>query len=119
MPASAIGTGAKEKVREFYEGLVRQEWQQAYATLHPESQSHLSVEEFTLLAQTYRSSLGFEPEELHVQSCAEKEAEAIAHVVLTGHIESRQRRYKDAVVLRRSDDGWRITLQDHFGRIAR
>jgi hypothetical protein len=67
------------------------------------------------LAQAYRRNLGFEPEELHVQSCEEKGTEAIAHVVLTGRNGSHQRRYKDAVVLRPSADGWKILLPIYFG----
>jgi hypothetical protein len=98
---------------------VRQDWQQAYDALHPDNKARLTLEGFTRLAQAYRHNLGFNPEELHVQSCEEKEAEAIAHVVWTGQSASKQRRYKDAVVLRQSAGGWKVILPDTFGRILR
>lgn len=115
-PAPPPGTGAREAVQDFYEGLMRQDWQQAYTTLHPESKKRLTRENFTRLAQTYRHKLGFDPEQLRVQSCEEKGAEAIAHVVLIGRAASKQRRYKDAVVLRQSAEGWRVVLPGTFGR---
>jgi hypothetical protein len=98
--------------------LVRQDWQQAHVALHPDSKKRLTLEEFTRLAQAYRRNIGFDPEELRVQSCEEKGAEAIARVVLTGRNASRLRRYKDAVVLRQSADGWRVILPAAFGRNA-
>jgi hypothetical protein len=110
------GTGASEAVKSYYEGLIRQDWQQAYLVLHPDNQKRLSSQEFTLLAQAYRSSLGFEPDELHVQSCDEKGSEALAHVVLTGHNASKEMRYKDAIALRHGADGWRVVLPATFGR---
>jgi hypothetical protein len=117
-PAPPVGTGAKEAVRDYYAGLLRQDWRQMYGGLHPESQKRLTLEEFTQLAQAYRRSLGFYPEELHVQTCDEKGAEAMAHVVLTGHQASRTRRYRDAVALRQNNDGWRVILPANFGRVA-
>lgn len=114
-PAPPAGTGAREKVHQFYEGLLRQDWEQAYDALHPESKKRLTPAQFTRLAQAYRRHLGFDPEELHIQSCDEKGEEAIAHVVLTGRDASRSRRYKDAVALRRSAEGWRVILPSTFG----
>ncbi|HEY7328952.1 MAG TPA: hypothetical protein VH592_15015 [Gemmataceae bacterium] len=118
-PEAHNGTGAREAVRDYYEGLIRQDWQQAYTALHHESKKRWTLDAFTRLAQAYRRNLGFEPEELHVQSCEEKGTEAVAHVVLTGRNASQQRRYKDAVALRTSADGWKILLPVTFGRNAR
>jgi hypothetical protein len=112
-------TGASEALKSYYDGLIYQDWQQAYLVLHPDNQKRWALQEFTRLAQAYRSSLGFEPEELHLQSCEEKGSEAIAHVVLTGHNASKELRYKDAVVLRRGADGWRVVLPVTFGRKVR
>ena len=71
------------------------------------------------LARDYRAGLGFEPEELHLRACQEHDSEAIAHVVLTGRNADQERRYKDAVTLRRFDDGWRVLLSPTFGRIKK
>ena len=114
-PAPSTGTGAREAVQNYYQGIVRQDWQQAYIALHPDSKKRLTQAEFTSLAEAYRRNLGFNPEEILVQSCEEKGTEAIAHVVLTGHSAAHQRRYKDAVVLHQSADGWRVILPDTFG----
>jgi hypothetical protein len=116
---SPAGTGASEALKSYYEGLIRQDWQQAYRVLDPDNQKRWALQEFTRLAQAYRSSLGFEPEELHLQSCEEKGSEAIAHVILTGHNAVKEIRYKDAVVLRHGADGWRVVLPATFGRKAR
>jgi hypothetical protein len=116
---SAVGTGARETARDYYLGLVRQDWQQAYAVLDPRSQSTLTLEKFTRLAQAYRGNIGFDPEDLVVQSCDEQGTEAVAHVVLTALSASRQRRYKDAIVLHQNRDGWRIILPATFGQRIR
>ncbi len=118
-PAPPNDTGAKEAVRSFYDGLVQQNWQQAYIALDPDSKQRMTLPEFTRLAQAYRGNLGFNPEELHVQSCEEKGTEAIAHVVLTGRNESHLRRYKDALVIRQTVEGWRVVLPATFGRNGR
>src|SRR5947199_285214 len=95
------GTGAAQTVRSYYEGLLRQDWQQAYAALHAHSRKRLDPEAFTRQALAYRGSLGFEPEGVRLVSCEEYGAGAIARVVLTGRVGGRQRRYKDAITLRR------------------
>jgi hypothetical protein len=115
-PPPPLDTGARQAVWDFYTGVAQQDWQQAYLALHPESKKRLTLEEFTRLAQDYRRNLGFNAEELHVRSCDEKGTEAIAHVVLTGRDASRQRHYRDAVVVRQSVEGWRVILPAAFGR---
>ena len=60
-----------------------------------------------------------DPKELQVQSCDESGTEAIAHVVLTGRDTARLRRYKDAVALRQTVDGWRVILPTAFGHKGR
>src|SRR5262245_7167342 len=82
-PEPPTGTGAKEAVRSYFEALMRRDWQQAYAALHPDSRKRYTPEQFALLAQAYRQNLGFEPQELHVRSCEEQGARAIAHIAFT------------------------------------
>jgi hypothetical protein len=110
------GTGAKEAAQTYFEALVRREWPRAYAALHPESQKYCSLAQFTTFAESYRRTLGFEPEAAHVRSCEERGPEAIAHVVLTGRRASQARRYKDGVQLRESAGKWQVVLPRDFGR---
>jgi hypothetical protein len=110
------GTGAKECAQGFYEAIVRQDWANAYATLDPETKKRWKSEQFTQLAKNYRSSLGFEPEAVHIRACDEQNADATAHIVLTGRTTTQDRRHNDAVALRRTEDGWRIVLPESFGR---
>jgi hypothetical protein len=117
-PAPPAGTGAKEVVHEFFDALVRQDWTQSYGALHPETKKRIAAPQFARLAQLYHQNLGFKAEAFQVQSCDEKGSDALAHVVLTGHADSKQRRYKDAVVLRNTPEGWRVVLPDAFGRPA-
>jgi hypothetical protein len=117
-PVPPAGTGAREAARDFYAAVIRQDWPSAYAVLHPDSQKRYPPARFALLAQSYRRGLGFEPQEVHVPACEEQGAEAVAHVVLTGHTPARLRRYKDGVTVRRSDSGWRVLLPKDFGHQA-
>jgi hypothetical protein len=110
------GSGAKECVRDFFQAIISEDWQIAYGKLTPESHKAVTLEQFSGLAVTYRSKLGFEPNAFHIQSCQEQGRDAIAHVVLTGRSTDRERRYKDAITLRRCDDGWRIVLPWNFGK---
>jgi hypothetical protein len=114
--APPAGTGAKEVAQDFFEALVRRDWQQAYAAVHPDSRKRCTQEQFTRLAEAYDRNLGFDPVEAHVRSCDEKGAEAIAHVVLIGRTSSQTRRYKDGITLRYTADGWRVVLPTSFGQ---
>jgi hypothetical protein len=116
-PAPA-GTGAREVVRGYYEGLVQQDWAQAYDALHPDSKKRMTMAEFTRLAQSFRRNLGFEPEKVTVQSCDEQGTETLAHVILAGPA-SQHRRYKDGIVLRQNAGSWWVILPDNFGRKTR
>lgn len=115
-PTSPAGTGAKEAAQEYCEALVRQDWPQAYAALHPDSQRRCTREQFTRLAEAYRRKFGFDPEAVYVRACEEQGAEAIAHVVLTGQGTSKARRYRDGIVLRQTAGRWRVVLPPNFGR---
>jgi hypothetical protein len=114
-PAPA-DTGSREAVRAFYEAVIRQEWQPAYAALHPDTRRRFTPEQFNQRAKTYRKKLGFEPEALHIRSCEEHGEEAVAHVVLVGKPGGHRRRYTDGAVLRRHAGSWRVVLPANFGR---
>jgi hypothetical protein len=115
-PESTPGTGAKECVQAYFEALIRQDWASAYAALDIQSHKRCSIQQFGVLARTYHGGLGFEPTEILVRTCEERGEDASAHVVLTGQTATNDRRYKDAVTLRRGDDGWRVILPPNFGR---
>jgi hypothetical protein len=115
-PEQPPGTGAKECAQGYYEALIRQDWPRAFACLDPESRKRSSSSQFSRLAQSYRSGLGFEPDAVHVRACEERGTQATAHVVLTGGGGTKGHRYKDAVTLRRDDDGWHVVLPPGFGQ---
>ena len=115
LPEESPATGAKECVLGFYAALIQKDWTRAYTFLDPQSQKRYSSQQFSRLAQNYRTSLGFDPERVQVRACEERGAEATAHVVLSGRAATHHRRYKDAITLRRSDD-WRVVLPANFGQ---
>jgi hypothetical protein len=107
---------AEGPVRQFFTGVVDQDWSAAYSALHPDSRKRLSLEQFTQLAKQYRRGLGFEPTEAHVRSCEEHGDEAVSHVTLTGQAAGHRRFHKDAVTLRRGAAGWGVVLPPRFGQ---
>ena len=109
-------TGSRATVQTYFEALVRRDWPNAYAALHPESRKGWTLDQFTRAAQTHRKALGFEPEEIHVSSCEEHGTEATAHVLLSGHTSKKLLNYKDAVTLKRADTGWGIVVPASFGK---
>ncbi len=115
-PERPPGTGAKECAQGYYEALVQQDWPKAYAALDPQSQKRCTSQQFSRLAQSYRSGLGFEPDAVKIWAWDERGAEATAHVVLTGRAATKGHRYKDAVTLHRGGDGWRGVLPPSFGQ---
>jgi len=118
-PNYVENTGSKDCVQTFYQALIRQDWTRAYSVLDAKQQKAHSLEQFSRLAQSYRNGLGFDPEAIHIQACQEHGSEAMAHVVLEGQRGDLRRRYKDAVTLRRENQGWRIVLSSNFGRIKK
>jgi hypothetical protein len=115
-PQEPQGTGATECTQRYFEALVRRDWPMAYAALDSPNQRRCSLPQFSRLAQSYCNSLGFEPSAVHIRACEERDAEATAHVVLTGQTASKDRRAKEAVTLDRGDDGWRVVLSQNIGR---
>jgi hypothetical protein len=111
------GSGAAEAAQEYCQAVVRGDWARAYTCLDASSHQHLSEQQFTRLVRRHWQAIGFQPEDAHVRSCEEHGPEAIAHIALTGHVASRLRFYKDAVVLRRGATGWRVALSATPGAI--
>ena len=115
-PPTPVDTGSREAIGVYFGGILRQQWQPAYAVLHPDTQKRFTQEQFILQARAYRKKIGFEPDGLHIRSCEEQGTDAIAHIVLTGRSPGHKRRYSDGVVLRHHAGGWRIVLPPTFGR---
>jgi hypothetical protein len=115
-PEQLPGTGARESTQAYYQAVIQQDWPKAYLALDPQSQQRISSQQFSRLAQNYRSGLGFEPDAVHVRACEERGTDATAHVVLTGQAGKKSQRYKDAVTLRRGDSGWRVVLPANYGQ---
>jgi len=110
------GTGAKQCVQSYFQAIVDQDWSKAYAALDESSQRRWDAKQFAELARKYRRGLGFEPEQVFIRACEEQGVEATAHVVLTGPSTAKDRRSKEALVLRRSATGWHVVLPPAFGR---
>src|SRR5262245_41583968 len=115
-PEQPPGTGARESTQAYYEAVIHQDWPKAYAALDPQSKQRFSSQQFSRLAQSYRTGLGFEPDVVYIRACEERGTDATAHVVLTGRAGTKSHRYKDAVTLRRGDSGWRVVLPANFGQ---
>jgi hypothetical protein len=109
------GTGARDRCQAYYEALIRRDWATAYAALDSHEQQRCNAQQFSRLAETYRANLGFEPDMVRIQACDEQGNEATAHVVLSGRTGAKAQRYKDAVALRRGDNGWHVVLSANFG----
>jgi hypothetical protein len=110
---------SQEVVEGFYEALLRQDWQQAYGHLDHDCQRRWTPRQFVELARSHLRSLGFVPEQIHVQSCQENGDSAIAHISFTGHVPSKRWRHKDGTVLRQVAGSWRVVLPSNFGQIRR
>ena len=108
--ATVTNTGAEAVVRSYFNGIVRQDWPVCYALLHPDTQKRLSLQQFASYAQEYRRKIGFLPEEVHIQSCTERENDAVAHLALSGDQSKKKHTFKDGATLKRVADGWRIVL---------
>lgn len=111
-----IGTGARAVVVQYFEALVKQDWQTAYAQLHPDTQKDVDRVAFETRARVYCSQLGFPPGKVFVRSCDEQEEKAVARVILRDDKGSPGQAFHDGVILRPSPTGWGIVLADTFGR---
>ncbi len=114
-PDSSGGTGAKAATVRYFQALIRQDFAEAYAALAPESKAKITPEQFAKLAKEYLRGLGFEAKTVHIHTCDEHAAEAIANVWLSG-IGRHRHRFKDAIVLHRDATGWAVVLPAKFGK---
>jgi hypothetical protein len=87
--------------------------------LDPQVQQQYSAQRFSELARRHVQRMGFEPTMAMVWACEEHNEEATAHVVLTGRAANKEMRYRDAVVLRRRGDDWRVLLPPNFEQTAK
>lgn len=115
-PAVPADTGARAAARAFFDALSRREWDRAYAALAPESKARVGPEQFTRLAENYHRSYDLKPGAVQVGPCEEHGPKALAHVTLTRLHPAKNRRHKDAVVLRWDGAGWGVELPAGFGR---
>jgi hypothetical protein len=115
-PTSASNGSAETVLVAFYEAIVRQDWNAAHELLHADNKAVCPLLEFVPRARAYYQRLGFAPEGARVRSCEEQDDVAVAHVLLVGHRDGRERTFRDAITLRRDSAGWRIVLPSRFGR---
>jgi hypothetical protein len=114
-PAPPPSTGARKIVEAFYEALIRDDGASAYAALHPRSRAQWPPDAFARSGQHYIRALGFVPKTVRIRSCEERGREAIAHVFLVGQADAREKRFRDAVTLEQTADGWGVILPPGFG----
>ena len=114
-PPRPAGTGAREAVLAFCEAVRHRDWPSAYSLLHSDVRGKCTEAQFADRANQYRSSLGFEPEEVHVGACQEQADAATAHVTWTGWAAAHHRKFKDSLEVRRTDGGWAVMLRTKNG----
>jgi hypothetical protein len=114
-PPPPQGTGAREAALEFWQAVLAQDWNRAYARLSAPSKQRINPSQFAARAKEYHRQLRFEPKEVKVSACDENGSQALAHVVLIGE----SKRYKDGLALQRDDAGWTVDLPANFGQRGR
>jgi len=95
--------------------VTRRDWPAAYARVSPEARKAWPLAEFARRGDAHRLKFGFEPAGVHVRTCEERGDEATARIDDSGSAAGRHH-FKDAVVLRRLDGGWRVALPVRFGQ---
>lgn len=114
-PDSSGGTGAKAATLRYYQALIRHDYTEAYAAIAPESKAKITPEQFDKLAKEYLRGLGFEAKTVHIHTCDEHGAEAVANVWLSGAGKHRHR-FKDTITLHRDATGWAVVLPAKVGK---
>jgi hypothetical protein len=110
-------TGAGAKATEFFEALLHEDWQRAYASLDADSKAWCSGEKFADLARHHREQIGFTPTEVHV-GANENGDTAAAVANFRGLSGTSIKHSSDGTALRRTGDGWAVVLRANFGRDA-
>jgi hypothetical protein len=111
-PPPPQGTGAREAAVDFWQAVLRQDWDRAYGQLSAPTRQRLSPPQFIDRAKDYHRQLRFEQKEVKVSACDESGTQALAHVVLIGET----RRYKGGLSLHRDEAGWKVDLPANFGQ---
>lgn len=112
-------TGAKQAASDFFSAIIDRDWTRAFELLAPESQA-TGAEAFTKLAESYRTFLRFEPKSVSIRTCEERGDEATAHLNITGvSKDGKSQTYRESILLRRVDDGWRVIPSSRFGKAPR
>jgi hypothetical protein len=114
-PSPTSGTGAREAAKRYCDALFEKDWARAYAALHPDSRARYSASRFVHLAERYRRDLGFEPEPARIRFCQEQGTRAVAHIVWKSQKSAHEHFYKDVMILRSSQAGWKMVLPQNFG----
>jgi hypothetical protein len=99
----------------FFDALVREDWDAAYAQVDPDSQAQLGQVDFRSRAQAYREGLGLIPAKVRVLTCKEKDNTAQARVLWIGKAGEQSRSRKDAITLHHGSRGWGVVLTSRFG----
>ena len=110
------GTGTHAVVASYFDALVKQDWDGAYAQLHADTRKQMDRSEFERRARGYCQQLGFPLGAFFVRSCDEQGTKAIAHVTLSDANNSAKHRYREGVVLQSTANGWAIVLPANFGK---
>jgi hypothetical protein len=109
-------TGSRQVVQTYFDALLQKDWPAAHAVLHPDSQKRCSLAQFTELARSYHRQIGCETAQVFIRSCEERGPEATAHVNIVGRTTAqKRRRYEDGIILRQSQQQWRVVLPKNFG----
>ena len=113
--AAPVDTGAREVVQGYFEAVLKQDCDLAHGLLDADSQRRFPRPNFAALVKKY-GELGFEPQSIKIRSCDEQGDRAIAHVSLIGKSAGKERRYRDAVSMQKTESGWRVILPKNLDR---
>jgi hypothetical protein len=113
--APPAGTGARVVVAKYFEALIQQDWELAYAQLHADTQKRLDRKAFERNGRIYCKQLGFPLGKAFLRSCDEQGEKAIAQIILSDVNGSMKHRFHEGVVLQHGDNGWGIILPSNFG----
>ena len=107
------GTGARAVVTKYFEALAQQDWETAYAQLHPDTKKRMDRAAFERHAHAYCKQLGFTLGKVFIRSCDERDEIAIAQLTLTDADGSAKHRFREGAVLQHMANGWGIVLPEN------
>ncbi len=113
--APPSNSGARAVVSDYFDALAQQDWDTAYAQLHPDTCQRLNRALFETRARAYLKQLGFPLGRTRIRSCDEQAERAIARVTLSDSDGSMKHNFHEGLLLRPTNTGWRIVLPERFG----